>query len=624
MRRIGLVLILVLLAQWPSAADAAGKRIALVIGNNTYENITSLKKAVGDAEAVTGKLTEMGFTVVSAIDADRATMNRKLFEFTAQIERHDIAFFFFAGHGVRLFGRNYLLPTDVPKAEKGGGDLVADAAFAADAIRDRIRRRTPLLNIMVLDACRDNPFEIQDGAKTRTAFGETRGLARMKTPKGTFIMFSAGEGERALDRMGPDDEDPNSVFTRHMLQVIATPGATLHAIAKQLQKKVFNEASRIGHEQFPAYYDRVLDDFCLVQGDDGKCGVATAAAPAAPAPAPQVQRPRQRADRAIILKGNREFEKALRAKDTIAALEVFVFEHPNHPKTQEAENKLARLTDARNCKRAMNKGAVEDYMEYLALHPKGSCAARIQKKLDDTMRREEEDLDAKREALRKQEEELQRRQTELQRQREEAEQRRRDDERKRKEDEERRRQEEQRTAALPVPPAPQPTGRSFIIYQGTDLYGGDYGRMPGKVGYQACVSACRADLRCRAFTYNSQAQVCFLKSTVPPAKPFQFAISGVLRSSGQPVVRPAAPTPAPVQTSGACGGGFSTFDNSDFFGNDIGGYNTSFQGCRQLCLGKRSCRGFSWIKKKVTKRCWLKYALAAPSTNYKVVSCRRN
>jgi hypothetical protein len=247
-----------------TASALAEKRVALVIGNDLYQHVSALRKAVTDANAVASSLRELGFTVVVGANQTRGTMSQALLAFDSAIEPGDTAFFFFAGHGFEIRGQNYLLPTDVPAATEGQEELVRDASFALDRIIDRAQARGARTAIVVLDACRNNPFA---RAGTR-AVGGSGGLAPVTPPEGVFVLFSAGAKQTALDRLSENDPDPNSVFTRQFVRELATPGQTLVQIAKRTQSEVKQSAGSVRHEQTPAYYDENVGDFVL----NGKAG----------------------------------------------------------------------------------------------------------------------------------------------------------------------------------------------------------------------------------------------------------------------------------------------------------------------------------------------------------------
>ena len=243
------------------ASQAHAKRHALVIGNDNYEHVNKLLKAVNDARSMGDTLASIGFNVVRAANLSRRGMNQTIQRFTSQLKAGDEVLFFFAGHGVEINGRNFLLPTDIPKASPGQEGFVATEAIAVDTVLGRIRERGTRISVLVLDACRDNPFAKQG---TRS-LGGTRGLARMAAPEGTFIMYSAGVGQTALDRLSDGDPHPNSVFTRSLIPLLKSPGMSLTATARQVRRSVEKLASTVSHTQRPAYYDEVTGDFFFVK-----------------------------------------------------------------------------------------------------------------------------------------------------------------------------------------------------------------------------------------------------------------------------------------------------------------------------------------------------------------------
>jgi Caspase domain len=237
----------------------AEKRVALVIGNDAYQNVPALRKAVNDSRTIGDTLKQIGFTVISAQNLTRTAMSEKLLELDRMVEPGDIAFFFFAGHGFEVRGENYLLPTDVPSATEEQEELVRDASFAAQRVIDRLQAKGARTAILVLDACRDNPFE-RPGTRAITGSG---GLAPMTPSEGVFVVFSAGAKQTALDRLADGDSSPNSVFTRFFAKELATPGLTLVQIAKRTQSEVRQIAASVRHDQTPAYYDQVVGDVVL-------------------------------------------------------------------------------------------------------------------------------------------------------------------------------------------------------------------------------------------------------------------------------------------------------------------------------------------------------------------------
>jgi hypothetical protein len=109
----------------------------------------------------------------------------------------------------------------------------------------------------VLDACRDNPFKVRG----RSVGGGTRGLAPTSAATGQLVVFSAGNGQQAMDKLGPSDKNKNGVFTRTFIKEMQKPGLTIDRIVKNVRNEVAELAKSVGHEQVPAIYDQVLGEF---------------------------------------------------------------------------------------------------------------------------------------------------------------------------------------------------------------------------------------------------------------------------------------------------------------------------------------------------------------------------
>ena len=213
----------------------AERRVALVIGNDAYSEVPKLEKAAGDARTIAQTLTALGFDVVTVLDANRARMSRAFADFETRVSPGDTALFFYAGHGVALDGGELFArrPTSRWSAKAQRNQLKTDG-FLADDISERLKERGAATTVMILDACRNNPFKASGGR----SIGQSRGLSRMDTRQGLFVMFSAGAGQEALDRLGADDPHPNSVFTRLFVDLVKQPDSSLIDVAKELQIEV--------------------------------------------------------------------------------------------------------------------------------------------------------------------------------------------------------------------------------------------------------------------------------------------------------------------------------------------------------------------------------------------------
>jgi len=205
------------------AASAAGasaeKRVALVIGNSAYQNVTPLTNPANDANAITATLKGAGFDVVdSRRDLKASEMKRALRDFSDKARDADIAVVYYAGHGIEIDGTNYLIPTDAMLER----DIDAlDEAVALDRVLT-VMDPAKQLRLAILDACRDNPFN-KTMKRTVGSRAVSRGLAKVEpTNANTLIAFAAKAGSTASD-----GDSKNSPFTTALVKHIATPGLDL-------------------------------------------------------------------------------------------------------------------------------------------------------------------------------------------------------------------------------------------------------------------------------------------------------------------------------------------------------------------------------------------------------------
>jgi WD40 repeat protein len=279
LRRALAVAALTTLVAISSVTAHAQGRVALVIGNDRYANLPpdkQLAKAVNDANAIGDALQKIGFTVIRGANLDRQSMVDRIFEFTRKIQPGDTAMLFYAGHGVAIGGGNYLLPSDVRIAGAGEEARVRNMAIGeADIVAD-IQERKAKVAVLVIDACRDNPFR-QPGL-TRSVGGD-QGLTRAQEAEGVFAIYSAGFGQSALDSLGPEDKSPNSVFTRVLAPALTRPNMHLGDLMIDVREEVAQIAAGANHEQYPAYYDQTRGGRIFLAGRSIATEPTTAPAP---------------------------------------------------------------------------------------------------------------------------------------------------------------------------------------------------------------------------------------------------------------------------------------------------------------------------------------------------------
>lgn len=213
---------ILLFAGLPEGDARAENRFALVIGNGAYAT-APLKNPVNDAQDIATALRGVGFQVIHKQDANRSQMRAAIREFSRQIRNGGVGLFYFAGHGVEVDGKNYLIPVGANIEEEFE---VADEAVDADSVLRAMGDAENKLNIIILDACRNNPF-------ARSFRSASRGLARMAPPTGSLLAFATGPGDVAAD-----GEGRNGVFTKYLLEAIQSEGTTLEQVFKQVRINV--------------------------------------------------------------------------------------------------------------------------------------------------------------------------------------------------------------------------------------------------------------------------------------------------------------------------------------------------------------------------------------------------
>jgi len=195
---------------------AAANRVALVIGNAAYTQAGSLTNPVNDAADMAKALTGFGFNVILGLDLDRRAFDEKLRAFSNVLEDADTAVLFYAGHGLQVAGRNYLIPVDA--SLRGERDLDFEAIQLDFVLRQMEVGRDGKTNIVFLDACRDNPLarNLARSMGTRSA-SIGKGLAEVQTGVGTFISYSTQPGNVALDGAGRNSPF-SAALTKHLLE----------------------------------------------------------------------------------------------------------------------------------------------------------------------------------------------------------------------------------------------------------------------------------------------------------------------------------------------------------------------------------------------------------------------
>ncbi|MBC7957503.1 MAG: SUMF1/EgtB/PvdO family nonheme iron enzyme [Cytophagales bacterium] len=206
-----------------SAQAQAQKRVALLVGNAAYAG-APLVNPVNDASDLATALKARGFETVVALNSSRSDMTARVRSFVDKIEPGSVALFYYAGHGMQVRGKNYIIPVDAKVQSEAD---VLDQGIEIDAIMQRLEGRAAAINLVILDACRNNPF-------TRSYGG---GLASIDAPKGTLIAFATSPGKVALDGKGR-----NGVYTKHLLANLNAPGLKVEDVFKRVRIGVSEES----------------------------------------------------------------------------------------------------------------------------------------------------------------------------------------------------------------------------------------------------------------------------------------------------------------------------------------------------------------------------------------------
>jgi hypothetical protein len=290
--------------------------------------------------------------VVKLENASYREMVKAVDRFSRDIQPDDQAVFFFAGHGVQLKTGNYILPIDVDAENES---MVQMTSYSLDDITYLTGRHKSGFQLIIIDACRDNPFP----QRTRS-FGNTRGLIPVEPVKGQMVMYSASRGQQALDRLGPDDPDENGVFTRNLVSELRTPGLSALEVIRNVQDDVEELANSVGHEQRPAVYNESRGNFYFFGPPENKPDA---------------------------LEQEKEFWTDARDIGNLAALEAYIKSYPNGRYVSLARAKISqlRITDIPESRSEKNelkeemkywdevrrKDTPDAYENYLSRYPSG-------------------------------------------------------------------------------------------------------------------------------------------------------------------------------------------------------------------------------------------------------------
>ncbi|RLD66406.1 MAG: hypothetical protein DRI95_06835, partial [Bacteroidetes bacterium] len=227
---------------YEAGSSAYKKRYALVIGNGKYD-MGPLRNPENDAKSIAATLKKMGFEVMIYTDLSQENMKKRIREFGNKITANKgVGLFFFAGHGLQVSGENYVVPVD---AHIGNLQDIEEEAVNLSRITGEMAYAQNDLNIIILDACRNNPFEGSDQGGN--------GLASAAAPSGTFLAFATAPGSVAADGTGS-----NGLYTQELLKALNQQGLKIEDVFKEVRRNVYKLSSK---QQTPWENSSIFDDF---------------------------------------------------------------------------------------------------------------------------------------------------------------------------------------------------------------------------------------------------------------------------------------------------------------------------------------------------------------------------
>lgn len=239
----------------PSSSTTGVPKFALVIGNSNYAGYRrNLKNAINDSKLIAQALRKLGFKVQQNTDMDRSRMITVVTEFADNLPEGATAMVFYAGHGMQIGGASYLVPVDMKITSEQSVPL---RAYPLKTLLERLSASRSSVNIVVLDACRDNPFQPETPIKYRSF--NNLGLAPVQAPVGTVVAYSTSPGQLAAD-----GQDANSLYTAALAQVILEPHLSIEAVFKKVGVQVRNKTQ---DDQIPWFESSLSEEYFFLPPD---------------------------------------------------------------------------------------------------------------------------------------------------------------------------------------------------------------------------------------------------------------------------------------------------------------------------------------------------------------------
>jgi TonB family protein len=355
-----------------TSSPTSEARTALVIGNANYRNASPLANPVNDARDMSAALREVGFEVISGENLTAEQMKLKVTEFGQRLaQRKGVGLFFYAGHGVQINGRNYLIPVEAKALRE---QTIEFESLDVGRVLGEMDASGSRLNMVVLDACRNNPFE-------RSWRSADQGLAEIRAPRGTLVAYATAPGKVAYDGTGR-----NGTFTSELLKLIKEPNILVETLFKRVGERV---SAVSGGTQEPYLSQSIRGDFYFSVSE----GQATVQASSpqqqsiipVPLPTPMVSAP--------TLSAEEQYWQVVSSRNSITSYQQYLAEYPRGKYAGEAntringikaeelrrqkEVELGRWNDAR---RANTK---DSYNAYISSYPNGDYVAQARQGIRD-------------------------------------------------------------------------------------------------------------------------------------------------------------------------------------------------------------------------------------------------
>jgi len=303
-----------------SAWAANEQRLALLIGNASYKS-SPLSNPVNDVRLMDSVLKEAGFTVIKAENASIREMRRLVRDFGDKLKTSGgVGLFYFAGHGVQVRGENFLVSTD---SDIRNEDEIADDALNVSVILDKMQNAGNRMNLIILDACRNNPFAV----KSRSA---SVCLATINAPSGSLVAYSTSPGSVASDGKGK-----NGLYTEYLAKVIQQPGLPVEEVFKQVRSSVRKDSN---NQQTPWENTALEGQFFFKAAIEKPIPPAPVALPAPP-PAPVAVRPS--APDPVML--DMAFWESVKGSSRASELQAYLNQFPNGVFTVLAKLRLDEI-----------------------------------------------------------------------------------------------------------------------------------------------------------------------------------------------------------------------------------------------------------------------------------------